>query len=82
MEARRSVIPNRGATAHKGAVRRCLGYRLFSKIQVKLEVTKVPPAIVLDAYGCRQIFLSLKGCREPKKVGKHCRRCFQGWKEL
>jgi hypothetical protein len=44
----------------------------FSKIPVKLEVTKVPQAIALDAQGCLQIFFSLKGCREPKKVEKHC----------
>jgi hypothetical protein len=32
----------------------------------------VPQAIFLTTQGCHQIPLSPKGCREPKKVEKHC----------
>jgi len=64
---------NRGAAAHKGAVKRYQGYRqILNLLPFKKKLPLgVPQIVILARQGCRQIFSVLQGGREPKKFEKH-----------
>jgi hypothetical protein len=67
------MVPNRGAAAHKGAVKRCQGCRqILNLLPFKLFfTTKGAPDCHFSQVRVPPIFFNLTGCRELKKVEKH-----------
>jgi len=66
----RAVIPN------QGAMKRCQGccQLLYLQSFIKVLPLRVPQIAIFSQVRMQPIFLNSKGCREPKKVGKHCLR--------
>ncbi len=67
------MIPNRGAAAHKGAVKRCQGCRQGAKYCIFCLFIKVLPLRVIKIAIFSQvrvpaIFFNSKGCREQKRL--------------